>query len=100
MMRVFPLSTFLKGPGQLVHFHKRTEKKTKSSNGKCHCLEGKQLRSHVLIGVMNKRLRDDFIIDCNFLNVDSGGGGSDLFSLMNSDRTRGNVMKLCQRKLR
>lgn len=78
-MRVFPISTFLKGQEQLVHFHKRTKKETKSSNTKCHCLEGKELWSYVLIVMKKTRLRDDFIIGCNFLKVDGGGGSSDLF---------------------
>lgn len=96
-MKIFTLSTFLNGHEQLVRFHRRTEKETKSSNRKCYCLEGKQLRSRVLFCLKKKRLRDDFITDCK---ADSGGGGSDLFSLMNPDRTRRNAVKLCQRKFR
>ncbi|KAK4822131.1 hypothetical protein QYF61_010254 [Mycteria americana] len=46
------------------------------------------------------RLRGDLITVYNFLKEGSGGGGADLLSLVTSNRTQGNGMKLHQGKFR
>ncbi|KAK4823603.1 hypothetical protein QYF61_003803 [Mycteria americana] len=44
--------------------------------------------------------RDDLIAVYNFLKRVSGEGGADLFFLVSGDRTRGNDLKLHQKKFR
>ena len=49
---------------------------------------------------MPSSLRGALIVVYSFLKGGSRGGGADLLSLVISDRTRGNGMKLHQEKLR
>lgn len=50
-------------------------------------LYGEQLRSLGLFSLEKRRLSSDFIEVCTFLTRGSGGAGTNLFSLMTSDRT-------------
>ena len=73
---------------------------TKAGKG----IEGKtseeRLRSLGLFSLEKRRLRGALITVSTFLKGGSGGGGADLLSLVTSDRTQGNGMKLCQGKFR
>ena len=67
-------------------------------------LEGKTykewLRSLGLFSLDNRRLKGDHITVYNFLKGGSGRGGADLLSLVTSDGTQGNGMKLSHGKFR
>ena len=53
-----------------------------------------------MFSLEKRRLRGDLMAVCNFLKGISGGGGTDLLSLVTSNRTQGDGMKLCQGKFR
>ena len=63
----------------------------KGLEGMC-CEE--QLRTLGLSSLEKRRLRGDLIALCTILRRGSGDGGAELFSLVSSDRMRGNVSKL------
>ncbi|KAJ7408461.1 hypothetical protein BTVI_59458 [Pitangus sulphuratus] len=64
-------------------------------------LEGKlyeeQLRSFVLFNLERRRLRGDLIVIFNILLKGSRGEDTDLYSLITSDRSQGNIMKMNHR---
>ena len=67
-------------------------------------LEGKpyeeQLKSLGLFSLEQSRLRAALLVVCSFLTRSRGEAGADLFSLVTSDRTRGNGRKMCQGRFR
>ncbi|KAJ7407778.1 hypothetical protein BTVI_61747 [Pitangus sulphuratus] len=67
-------------------------------------LEGKpheeHLRSLGLFNQRKRRLRGDRIAVYNFIVRGRGGTGTDLSSVVTSDRTQGNELKLCQGRFR
>ncbi|TRZ06006.1 hypothetical protein HGM15179_021102 [Zosterops borbonicus] len=56
------------------------------------------LRALDLFSLEKKRLRGDLTAICNFLMRGSSGAGTDLFTLMTSDMTQGNSIKLSQER--
>ena len=58
------------------------------------------LRSLGLWGLEKRRLRSDLIAVCSLLKGGSGGRSADLLSLVTSNRTHGNGMKLSQGKFK
>ncbi|KAJ7410315.1 hypothetical protein WISP_109139 [Willisornis vidua] len=57
------------------------------------------LRSLGLLSLEKRRLRRDLIAVYNFFVRVRGGAGTDLFSVVASDQTSGNGLKLCQERL-
>ncbi|GAB0175594.1 hypothetical protein GRJ2_000024600 [Grus japonensis] len=76
---------------------RRVTNMVKGLNGQTY---EEQLRSLGLFSLEKRRLRGDLITAYTFLKGSSEREGTDLLSLMTSDRTQGNGMKLHQGKFR
>ena len=71
----------------------------KGLEGKTYMYE-ERLRSLGPFSLEKRRLRGDLIVVYSFLTRGSGGAGANLFSLITSDRTHGNDVKLRQGRFR